>query len=394
MRGPMSSLKDYLVKVEPVDAGDPLYSFARDLTDCGAIPVMEEGTQGVFAGPTGAGKRLLGLIHADQVADHEYPQGTKARRMVLPTRQTPLDTRVEEVVAHLVEAQVRAVPVVSGDRYLGLVTERSLLKLPEITNDTRGVDRIASRPVTIGEDETLGHARAMMRRERIGRLPVVGPSGELMGLVEWMDPIRVDARVDDPRRLIAQDRVPVSRLQVTTAMDPKPLTVGTKDTVGDVARRMMKMNRSCAVLLDDKRPVGIVTCEDLLEPIAARFAETTEGLYVQVAGLNGVDPFDRRTVDRLIQENLQRFIHAVKDPEYLVVHVKSYEETGSRKKWSVRARMADAKGTINARRYGYDLPEVVDGVLERLGRIALEQRERGLDIQHTGGWRAAHNAGF
>jgi CBS domain-containing protein/ribosome-associated translation inhibitor RaiA len=386
----MSGLKDYLVRLEPVGEGSPLSSFAGELMKHGAVPVGRDGgSNGPLIGQQGSPLRLAGLVHADLVADRQHPKEAKARGMVSRTSVVMMDTSVEEATARLVEERVRALPVQDGDRVVGLITERSLVGLPEIRDDRRPVDQLASVPVTVAEDASLGHARALMREKRIGRLPVVDASGRLVGLLEWSHLVMVEYRHDREHRLIATEPVPESRLQVTVAMDSKPLTVGTKDPVGDVAKRMKEMDRSSAVLVEDGKPVGIVTCEDLLEPVAARFTREAEGIHVQMTGLDGVDAFDRSTVDRLVKENLQRFIHAVKDPEFLYLHVKTYKEDGSRQKFSIRARLADGKGTLNARSHSYDLAEAVDEALQRLGRVVQEQRDVRREQQRSDNQREA-----
>lgn len=391
----MSTLKNHLMQVEAIAGASHLYEFAPALIRHGAVPVADPEGTGKLAGKTGSGLRLIGVVHAENVAQRWHPPETTARVLASRTQEASVDMSPGEAASRLLEDAVRAMPVVDGDHYVGLVTERSLMTMPAITSDRRAVEELASNHVTtVTEDRTLGHARALMREKRIGRLPVVDQKGYLMGLVEWPHLISTEAGKDDEKRVTPIEYRRMTRLQVTAVMDWKPLEVGSKDPAGEVAQRMQEHDQSAAVLVENNRPVGIVTCGDLLEPAAAEFARTTEGLYVQIAGLDGVDTFERQAVDSVIQEHLARVASAVRDPEYLYLHVKSYHEEGSRQKWSIRARLADAKGTLNARSYAYNLPEAVDLAMDRLSEIAKDQRERRLDLRGSASARTARKMGY
>ncbi len=391
----MSTLKPHLMKVDPIAGSTHLYEFARALVRHGAVPVADSQGAGRLAGKTGSGLRLVGVVHAENVAQRWHPPHATARVMASRTQEVPLETSPGEAASRLLEDGVRALPVIDDDHYVGLVTERSLVTMPEVTEDRRAIEELASHPATtITEDRTLGHAHALMREKRIGRLPVVDQKGYLMGLVEWPHLISTEAGKDDEKRVTPVEYRRMSRLQVTAVMDWKPLVVGVRDPSGVVAQKMQEHDQSAAVLVENNRPVGVVTCGDLLEPVAAEFARETEGLYVQIAGLDGVDTFDRQAVDSVIQEHLGRVASAVKDPEYLYLHVKSYHEDGSRQKFSIRARLADAKGTLNARSHAYNLPEAVDLAMDRLSQIAKDQRERRLDLRGSGSARTARKMGY
>lgn len=96
--------------------------------------------------------------------------------------------------------RIRHMPVVDGDRLVGVVSQRDLLsaslsKTLSFDHDERrtflrsvGVsEAMTSDPVTIGLRETLREAAQRMLERRIGCLPVVDDEGRLVGLVTETD---------------------------------------------------------------------------------------------------------------------------------------------------------------------------------------------------------------
>jgi len=127
------------------------------------------------------------------------------------------DTHLRDVAALLVRKRVSGVPVVEGERVLGVVSERDILfKERPSTGLQRGVlawlmdegdlmlkiDATTARlamtapAVTIGPERTVADAAALMLEERISRLPVV-EGARLVGIVTRHDLVRAFARADE-----------------------------------------------------------------------------------------------------------------------------------------------------------------------------------------------------
>src|SRR5690242_1522385 len=127
------------------------------------------------------------------------------------------DTDLRDVAALLVQQRISGVPVVEGERVLGVVSERDILfKERPSTGLHRGalawlMDEgdlmlkieattaylaMTSPPVTIGPEHNVADAAALMLEERISRLPVV-EGGRLVGIVTRHDLVRAFARADE-----------------------------------------------------------------------------------------------------------------------------------------------------------------------------------------------------
>ena len=57
---------------------------------------------------------------------------------------------------------------------------------------------------------------------------------------------------------------------VTVAMSLEPLMVGSEDTLGEVAEKMLTGAQTCVVVCDHKRVIGILTTADILRACAMR----------------------------------------------------------------------------------------------------------------------------
>lgn len=127
------------------------------------------------------------------------------------------DTGLREVARLLVQRRISGVPVVEGERVVGVVSERDIL-FKERPSDGlhRGVlawlmdegdlmlkidartagSAMSSPAVTIGPARSVADAAALMLDESISRLPVV--DGEvLIGIVTRHDLVRAFARSDE-----------------------------------------------------------------------------------------------------------------------------------------------------------------------------------------------------
>ncbi len=60
---------------------------------------------------------------------------------------------------------------------------------------------------------------------------------------------------------------------------------------------------------------------------------------IQFVGVNELAPEEQELVSRLSTENYEKFTHLVKNIEQMVVHIKTYENEGQKKKFALHIRI-------------------------------------------------------
>jgi CBS domain-containing protein len=118
--------------------------------------------------------------------------GTNVRDvMTARPRCAAPDTPLSQV-AQLMEAEdVGAIPVLDGDRLVGMFTDRDIV-VRAIANekDPRGMptrEISSGELVTVGPDHDLSDALQLMAQHQVRRLPVVDDENRLVGVVSQAD---------------------------------------------------------------------------------------------------------------------------------------------------------------------------------------------------------------
>jgi len=100
------------------------------------------------------------------------------------------DTSVKEVVATMNKFDIGSVVVVQGDRPVGIITERDILRRlvePCLAPETLTARQIMTSPVlTISETASIDEAAKLMARKRVKKLPVIN-NGKLVGMITYTD---------------------------------------------------------------------------------------------------------------------------------------------------------------------------------------------------------------
>jgi CBS domain-containing protein len=157
---------------------------------------------GRFGRPTIATRTLYGLIGGaalwslsrliEQEAFPRRPASRRPVRKVMSADVTSVapSTPVVEAARLLAERDVGSLPIVEGERLVGIVTDRDIaLRVVGEGRDVTGmtVDEIASRDlVTVEADDRLDTALHRMARHQVRRLPVV-EDGRLVGMLAQRD---------------------------------------------------------------------------------------------------------------------------------------------------------------------------------------------------------------
>lgn len=120
-------------------------------------------------------------------------------------------------------------------------------------------DVMTLQPVTIGRDQTLAVAHALMRKHGIRHLPVLD-RGELVGVVTQRDLYFLET--------IAGIDLGADVVDDAMSVDVYAVPPGTP--IRDVARTMHDRRLGCAVVIERERVIGIFTATDALRILARR----------------------------------------------------------------------------------------------------------------------------
>jgi CBS domain-containing protein len=106
-----------------------------------------------------------------------------------PTTVSP-DTAAREAAQIMKSEDTGIVPIVEGDRLVGVITDRDLtlrIVAEDAGADTRVGDLASKDLVTIDPQQSLEEAARLMAEHQVRRLPVVEEDGRLVGILAQKD---------------------------------------------------------------------------------------------------------------------------------------------------------------------------------------------------------------
>lgn len=206
--------------------------------------------------------RVLGVISERDLL-------SAAREDELPVRRVfsapaiaigPDDPLVAAAVV-LTGRAIGCLPVIAGERLVGILTEIDLLDAFRAAVHARGAaseidppasSRMRSHPTTIGSGATLEEALALCRSNGIRHLPVLR-DGELAGILSDRDLRRAVGAGQD-------GSTPVDELMTSPVR-----CIGPRLPLAEAAGIMIDRRLSALPVVDRDRLVGILTSTDLVE---------------------------------------------------------------------------------------------------------------------------------
>jgi acetoin utilization protein AcuB len=126
---------------------------------------------------------------------------------------------------------------------------------------------------------SLADASALMKQEKVHRLPVLNKEKKLVGLITEKD-ILYASPSPASSLSIHEMAYLLSRLTVSKIMNKNVVTIEKNTTVEEAARLMVDQDLSCLPVLENGRLIGIITKSDMFKILLELFGARHFGVRV------------------------------------------------------------------------------------------------------------------
>ncbi|MCC6994191.1 MAG: CBS domain-containing protein [Deltaproteobacteria bacterium] len=180
---------------------------------------------------------------------------------------------------------------------------------------------------------TIEAARDQMVISAVSSLAILGPAGNLVGVLSRGDLLRLGragARTDSA----ARPALALGPEGVQTRMHREVVTVGVAGTMVEVARLLASNHIHRVFVLDGARLVGVIGCQDVMRAVAARRVTAPVSLYmsapVHACGLDEplglvIDRLGELQIHGLVVIDGERPVGVFTQREALAVHARPAE---------------------------------------------------------------------
>jgi len=363
-----------LVTASPEEALSEVLGKMRK-ADIHEIPVVED-------------KTLVGLIsYSNLIRRRSLPLTTKVESIMTTPPKVSEEDDLASVAEMMMSSGYRAIPVASKKKLAGIISRTDIVRAMQKMEDLKGIaiDTIMTpSPQCVNEDDSILQARKLMHGLDERSIPVIDQNGKVTGVIGVKDLTKImwKPKEKESKGEFAGEKAAID-IEVKGVMRSPAISVGPKAEVVEVAKLMTENDISSVVVVEEEKPVGIVTQVDLMELLAG--FKVREELYVQITGLEE-EPGVYDSMYDLIQKGMKR-VGKIITPRILNIHVVQHHGEGGRAKYSIRARMTTEEGMYYAKGFDWDLFKTMDDVIRQLEKRVKKEKEWRLRERRRGNYR-------
>ena len=311
----------------------------------------------------------VGLITLRHLLNVEMPEHTKLERLWKPLTQITPDSIVTGVAAELIRINERALPVVEGNKPVGIVSQLDIIKAmadcPELRN-TSALDLVKMPVTTMDSKEEISKARSIMLEKGFSHIPVTHKE-KLVGMVTAHDLIKIFLKPQGGKKQDEKSSDSTTRYEgeLEDIMDQQPLTVGVGGSALDVIRGLRDQEKSACLLIDPHGVIhGIITPRELLVLIARR--PVIKELPIQISGLKNEDFFDQAVAEAKVYRVIKKGMKIHPNINEVAIRIRKVNEGGDRSRYEMTARVISPTEQINAHEQGWDMLKTFEDLLNSL----------------------------
>lgn len=248
-------------------------------------------------------------VTVHRAARHLLPRGLQVHHVMTsaPLSVGP-QTLVHDVVHLLAEHEFNAVPVVEGNRVIGIISQGDLLSragMPlrvglfadydrlererRLPSGSRPAREIMSSPaITVEADRPLEGATKIMIERGLKRLPVVDREGQLQGMLSRIDVLNVLSRHAPGWGLTAGHQVEATGQALVGDVTLHDIPAVRPDSsLADVLDLFDARSQRVVVVDAEEQMVGLISDRDLLESLGRRQKGLLEYVRRSFGGMSG-----------------------------------------------------------------------------------------------------------
>ncbi|MGH9877696.1 MAG: CBS domain-containing protein, partial [Nitrososphaerales archaeon] len=219
--------------------------------------------------PVVAKNLYKGMVYVKKLIEvGVFPKTTKVQTVTVSTASLEPDMEIWEANQAMMGSGLRALPVLSKDKLVGIVSETDLAIVADVGSAL--VDDVMKGAIVVEEDSTVSYALSNMKKQNVSRLPVVSRNSRLVGVIDTLDIIQV---LGVPKEKVRASRTTMLSAGFGRATDfrsvkvgeimrkASPTKVGTK--LSDAVKLLKRAEE--IIVIENDMPAGIIAPKDVIK---------------------------------------------------------------------------------------------------------------------------------
>ncbi|MCX6657297.1 MAG: CBS domain-containing protein, partial [Euryarchaeota archaeon] len=319
--------------------------------------------------PVLEGNKPVGLVsYSSFLLRRSLPLSTKVEQVMHPAPRLEEDMPITKAVEEMMASGVRGAPVVRNEKMVGFVSRTDIIKvLPNVEQlkNKKVSEFMTKNPQFVTEKESVRRAQTLMKGLMEKSLPVVDSSGRLVGAVSMHEVMDI---IWSPK-----SSKPYNEL-IGGDKEPPDIAVGSIMSQPAISVSPSDSIGKVASLMLEKGLATIFVHEgERLVGVVSQAdlmeqvisLKKREGVYVQITGLVEEDPDVYNVLYDQIEKAMNR-IDKIQFPRVFTVHIQTYHSEGMRSKYSIHGRLTTDRSMYYSSQTDWSLYKTMDALLNHL----------------------------
>ncbi len=301
-------------------------------------------------------------------------ENEKVERFAIKAPKITNSTSIYDIIAYFYKSGVKALPYMSGNKIVGVLERKTLLKVIlslNVLEDMKVSESMTTPVLAIDANANLAQANASMRDNKVNRL-VVLQNSRFVGLITNYDIVgRYMTKTGERLPEFKTDMYRASNVPISSVMERNTHTVEYNRTMSEAVRLMVEDNISSLIVLRKGNPIGILTITDVMESIIARQKVEASKVF-----MSGFDANTYQYEDEAREELTSLISHVERlsgiDVDYVTFKVKRTHS----KLYEMQIRLSLGRhGIISMNTTQYLFDDALASLLKRLKHKVVKEKE-------------------